>query len=143
MKLRTASETISFIKALEDQSAKYYENMADKYSVDKNLLLSCAEENNKFINQIQRAYYSVISDALEGGFAFELESDDYAPETNLPEEVNHKDALNKAIRMEERILGFYTTAADQSMSLMADLPRNFKIIAKKRANRIEKLKTLL
>ena len=52
------------------------------------------------------------------------------------------DALAKALEIEDKIMRFYSDAAEHSMSLMADVPRNFVIIAKKRRNRIEKLKSL-
>ncbi|MBN2061160.1 MAG: hypothetical protein JW882_12175 [Deltaproteobacteria bacterium] len=142
MKLRTTAETISFLKSLEDQSAGFYEDMVDRYSKDEDLLLSCAKENKSFVDQIQRAYYSVISDALEGCFSFDLEMDDYVLETDFSGEASYKDALNQVIRMEEKILDFYETAADQSMSLMADVPRNLKLVAKKRKKRIPKLQAL-
>jgi RNA-splicing ligase RtcB len=107
MKLQTASETISFVKDLEEKSAKFYEDVFQRYSKDEDVLLAFAKENRKYFTQIQRAYYSVITDAIE-----------------------------------EKILDFYHVAADQSMSLMADVPRNFKIVAKKRKNRIPTLKSL-
>ena len=142
MKLQTASETISFVKEFEEKGAKFYEDIFQKYSKDEDVLLSFAKENNKYFTQIQRAYYSVITDAIEGCYAFSLNPDDYAFETDLPENANYVDALAKAIVMEEKILDFYNVAADQSMSLMADVPRNFKIVVKKRKNRIPTLKSL-
>ena len=142
MRLHTASETISFAKELEEKSAKFYEDLAQRYSKDEDVLLSYAKENNKYFTQIQRAYYSVITDAIEGGYAFDLETDDYTFEANIPESVSYSEALERAIEMEEKILNFYTIAAEQSGSLMADVPRNFKIVAKKRKNRIPPLKSL-
>lgn len=142
MRLHTASETISFAKELEEKSAKFYEDLAQRYSKDEDVLLSYAKENKKYFTQIQRAYYSVITDAIEGGYAFDLEADDYTFETNLPEKASYSDALEKAVEIEEKVIKFYTVAADQSMSLMADVPRNFKIVVKKRKNRIPQLKSL-
>jgi len=142
MKLHTASETVSFVKELEEKSANFYKDLAQRYSKDEDVLLSYAKENKKYFTQIQRAYYSVITDAIEGGYAFDLETDDYTFEANIPESVSYSEALERAIEMEEKILNFYTIAADQSMSLMADVPRNFKIVAKKRKNRISKLMSL-
>jgi hypothetical protein len=141
MRLCTTSETISFARDLEDRSADFYETMAQQYDEAKDLL-SFKEENRKFAIQIQRAYQSVITDAIEGCFAFQLESEDFAIETDLPENTRFTDAVQKALAMEEKIIGFYNTAADQSMSLMADIPRNFKIVAKKRQKRIDQLKAL-
>ena len=142
MKLQTTSETISFVKDLEDKSAKFYEDVFQRYSKDEDVLLAFARENKKYFTQIQRAYYSVITDAIEGCYSFNLNPDDYAFETDLPENANYEDALARAIVMEEKILNFYNVAADQSMSLMADVPRNFKIVVKKRKNRIPTLKSL-
>ena len=143
MKLHTASETISFVKDLEEQSAKFYENLSQRFTKDKDLWLSLAKENRKFATQIQRAYYSVITDAIEGCFAFDLESEEHTIETEISEKASYSDAVDMALSMEEKIIDFYHTAADQSMSLMADVPRNFKMVAKKRSNRIEKLKSLI
>jgi hypothetical protein len=142
MILHTASETISFVKELEEKSAKFYEDLSRRYSKDEDVFLSFAKENRKYATQIQRAYYSVITDAIEGGYAFDLETDEYAFENELPEEASYSGALAKAVEMEEKILNFYTVATEQSMSLMADIPRNFKIVAKKRNNRIPTLQSL-
>ena len=43
----------------------------------------------------------------------------------------------------EKIEEFYTAAAEQSKSLMADVPRAFAMIARKRDSRISMLKSLL
>jgi hypothetical protein len=40
------------------------------------------------------------------------------------------------------MVAFYTTAAEQSKSLMADVPRAFMQIVKKRSQRIDSLKSL-
>jgi rubrerythrin len=143
MKLHTASETISFVKDLEEQSAKFYENLSQRFAKDKDLWLSLAKENRRFATQIQRAYYSVITDAIEGCFAFDLESEEHTIETEISETASYSDAVDMALSMEKKIIDFYHTAADQSMSLMADVPRNFKMVTKKRSNRTEKLKSLL
>jgi hypothetical protein len=142
MKLHTASETISFVKELEEKSARFYEDMSQRYSKDEDIFLSLAKENRKYAAQIQRTYYSVITDAIEGGYAFDLESNEHTLDTELPEKASYSDALERAVEIEERIVKFYTVAAQQSMSLMADVPRSFKIVARKRNNRISRLKSL-
>ena len=142
MELCTTSETISFAKALEEESGEFYEILAKRYEQAKDLL-PFKEENRKYAIQIQRAYQSVITDAIEGCYAFKLESDDYTLDTNLPEGAGFSDAMQMALAMEEKIIDFYTTAAEQSMSLMADIPRNFKIVVKKRGKRIDRLKALV
>jgi rubrerythrin len=143
MKLSTASEAISFLRELEEKAAKFYEELSQRYPEGKDVFLSFAKENRKYFNQIQRAYYSVITDAIEGCFAFDLETDDYALDTDLTEDTTYHGAVTKALALEEITIQFYHVAADQSMSLLADVPRNFKIVARKRKDRIQKLKSLV
>jgi hypothetical protein len=45
--------------------------------------------------------------------------------------------------MEDKIIKFYSDAAQQSKSLMADVPRVFMMVAKKRGNRRAKLERLV
>ncbi len=142
MRLQTASETLSFVREFEEKGAAFYEEMAQKFTNDEETFLTFAKENRKFLTQVQRAYYSVITDAIEGGYAFNLESDEYDFDTQLADDTSYADAVAKALNMEEKILDFYEEAAEQSMSLLADVPRNFKIVAKKRKNRIPKLESL-
>jgi len=141
MRLHTASEIISFAKGLEDISAKFYEDISQRYGKDEEVFLTFVKENKKYAEQIQRAYYSVITDAIEGGYAFDLEADEFTLDTELSENASYSDVLDKAVEIEEKMIEFYTIAAEQSMSLMADVPRNFVIVAKKRGNRIPKLKS--
>jgi len=143
MKLQTASSVISFVKSLEDESAKFYQDLAQRYAESKDVFIAFATENKKNIVQIERAYYGVITDAIEGCFAFDIEPDAYAVETALAEGASYHDALGKAIELEEKIVKFYTDAAEQSKSLMADVPRAFMLIVKKRAKRGTELRSLL
>ena len=144
MELNTASETVSFARELETESAKFYENLAQKYAQGKEIFLSFAKENNKNIVQAERAYFGVISDALEGCFSFKgIDTDNYSIETTLSEGRSYADALNMAVAVEEKIVKFYMDAAEVSRSLMADVPQAFERIAKKRNERILKLKSLL
>ena len=144
MKLHTASETISFAKKLENESAKFYENLAQRYTEGKEISLSFAKENSKYIVQVERAYYEVITDAIEGCFSFEgIDTDNYSIETELLEGTSYSDALRMAIALEEKIIKFYLDTAKVSKSLMADVPRAFEKVAKKRNERIPKLKSLL
>lgn len=142
MKLQTASETLSFIRELEEKAAKFYEDLAQKFPDNGDDFLSFAKENRKYNKQIQMTYQSVITDAIEGCYAFNLETDNYTFETGLPENAGLADAANKALTIEDKIIGCYNDGAEQSMSLLADVPRNFKIVARKRNNRLEKLKLL-
>jgi hypothetical protein len=96
----------------------------------------------RLVKNIERIDYEVITDAIEGCFAFEIDSGEYEIETSLEDKASYTDALAKAIKIEEKMKRFYEDAAEQSKSLMADVPRTFVRIAKKRGERIAKLKAL-
>ena len=142
MKLCTASETLSFLRELEEQAAQFYEGLADKFPENAEDFSAFAKDNRKFNKQIQMAYQSVITDAIEGCYAFNLESEDYTFDTDLPDGASLKDAAKKALAIEDKIISCYTVGTEQSESLLADVPRNFKIVVKKRKNRLEKLNSL-
>jgi rubrerythrin len=141
MNLRTASETLSFIRELEEKAAVFYEELAKRFPEKANEFLAFAKENRKYNKQIQMAYQSVITDAIEGCYAFNLESDHYTFETDLPDTASLAEAATKALAIEDKILECYTVGAEQSGSLLADVPRNFKIVVRKRNDRLEKLKS--
>lgn len=144
MKLNTASEIINFAVKLEDNSAKFYESLAQRYGEGREIFLLFAQENEKNKTLVKRTYYEVISDALEAGFSFRgLNTDDYLLETGLIEDKGYFDILRMAIEIEERIQKFYLVTAERSKSLMADIPRAFERIAKKRNERKLKLRSLL
>jgi hypothetical protein len=88
------------------------------------------------------AYQSVITDAIEGCYAFDLDTSNYNLDTALEDNVNLKQALLKALSIEQKIFSFYDLGAEQSGPLLADVPRNFRMIMKKRSGRIETLKSL-
>jgi len=143
MKLNTASEVISFTKKLEGDSAKFYKDLSRRYAKDEGIFLSFVKENEKNIVQVERAYYGVITDALEGCFAFNIDPAEYSFKAELAEKASYSETLDNAIEIEEKIIKFYSDAAEQSKSLMADVPRAFKMVAKKRGNRQSTLKSLL
>jgi hypothetical protein len=143
MEISTCSGAISLTKELENESAKVYQELAQKFEKDKDLFLAFAKENGKFYSQVERAYYGVITDALEGCFAFNLNSEDYQFKKTLSKDISLSNAVAEALKMEETMLRFCQTAAEQSKHLMADVPRAFTLVAKKRNERISKLKELL
>lgn len=143
MQLKTSASVISYAKQLEADSAAFYEKMAGQYPEAKEIFLTFSKENSNYATMIQRAYYGVITDAIEGCFAFSVETDRYTFEREPAKEQGYADALNQAIDMEHKLISFYTDAAEQSKALMADVPRTFFIVAKKRKSREDKLRTLL
>ena len=141
MKLNTTSAVISFAKELEETSIKYYENLIQKYPQNKEIFLSFIKENKKNMISVQRVYQEVITDAIEGCFSFEgLETNNYKFDADLSTKTNYTEALKNAIEVEEKIQKFYLDTAEMSKSLMADIPRVFERIAKKRDKRKIKIK---
>jgi hypothetical protein len=143
MIINTCSGAISFAKQLENESARFYENLSQRFTEDGDVFLSFVKENQGYVTQIERAYYGVITDAIEGCFAFNIDPEEYALVTQLPEKASYSDVLASAVKMEERLIQFYSDAAEQSKSLMADVPRAFKLVAKKRGIRQATLNSLL
>ena len=143
MTISTCSGAISLSRELENGSAKFYEELSKKFEKDKDLFLGFAKENAKYVTQIERAYYGVITDAIEGCFAFDLNPEEYQMTTAPAKDATYSNALKEALAIEEKILKFYRIAAEQSKHLMADIPRNFTLVARKRNERIPKLKALL
>ncbi len=141
MILHTASEGVTLAKKLENESAGFYEELARRYPQNAEMFLSFAKENKKNITNTERVYYGVITDAIEGSYAFNMNSDDYTIDTAVSS--NNKEMLQKALSIEETVVKFYSTAAEQSGALMADLPRAFLLIAKKRNNRISMILGLI
>jgi rubrerythrin len=130
MRLRTASQAFSLAKDLEEESAVFYEQLAVWFPEHAEAFGGFAAGNRRFRQQVERAYYGVITDAIEGGFAFDMETDDFALDTSQPAGLD--EALQRAKEMEAKVIRFYTEAADQSRTLMADLPRAFDQVVKRR-----------
>jgi rubrerythrin len=142
MRLNTASAIISFARNLEEDSARCYEALARRYVKEEATFLSFARENRRNIAQIERTYYGVITDAIEGCFAFDIDPEEYAVPDNLAEKMSHAEALDGMLEMEDRIIKFYADAAGQSKVLMADVSRVFGIVVRKRKDRKTRLEAL-
>ena len=141
--LNTTTQVISFAKKLENDSSEFYKALAQLFQKDANTFLAFTEENIKNSKRIEMAYYGVITDAIEGCFAFGINPSDYTLEAEVSETIDYTTALHMAAEMEQKIIRFYLDAESQSRSLMADIPRTFKLIAKKREDRKLKLDSLL
>jgi hypothetical protein len=137
----TCSQVIGLARELEERASAFYQELAQKLpQPEGDLFRGYAQENSRLIGQVERAYYGVISDAFEGCFSFDINPSDYAFQTEAG--PGYAAALSQALQIEEKLLQFDTDAAAQSKSLMADIPRAFSLVARKRNSRIEELKTL-
>lgn len=139
----TASAIISFAEKLEDDSSKFYKQLAEKYMENKELFLSFAEEGRKNKVLVTRTYQETITDALEACFIKGINLNDYISETTLAEDANYSTALKMAIELEEKAGKFYLNIAERFESLLATISRAFRKVAERRNNRKLKLKSLL
>ena len=142
MELSTASSVISLARELEETSARFYEGLAGQYPESEEMFTGYAKENRKFIKQFETAYYGVITDALEGCYAFNIDPDKYQLNTELAVGAVVAEAAGRALEIEDSLVRFYTDASEQSKALLADVPRAFTLIAKKRTAREEQIKAL-
>jgi len=143
MKLNTMASVMSYISRIEDKTASYYEAHATEDPKLQELLLSWAKENRKFEKTVKRTYYGVITDAIESNFSFEgLETDEFPIEPVLSDPSEPLDMRAKALAVESAMQRFYARAAQISEGLLADIPRLFKKIATKRAERCESIQSL-
>jgi hypothetical protein len=143
MEFTTCSQVISLARELETGAAEFYQKLAHKFPKHEVLFLSLASENKKNTVAVERAYCGVITDALEGCFAFCLDPSKYIIKTEVPAKASDVEAVKQAISIEETMIRFYQDAAEQGKALMADVPRSFILVAKKRAQRLPTLKELL
>jgi rubrerythrin len=139
----TASAIISFAEKLEEDSSKFYRQLAEKYIENKELFLSFAEESRKNKVLMIRTYQETITDALEACFIKGINLNDYIAETTLTENADYSTALKMAIELEEKASKFYLDTAARSESLLATIPKAFRKVAERRNNRKLKLKSLL
>ena len=143
MIINTTAEGISLARKLETESSSFYEGLAKKYPQGADVFLAFSKENKKNIANIESTYYSVITDAIEGCFAFNINSDDYTFDSQIPDNADYIDVIQRIIKIEDLIIKYYTIASEQARSLMADIPRVFLLIVKKRSSRKDTLEALI
>jgi hypothetical protein len=135
MQLQTTSETISFIREYEHLIAGYYDELATRFPERADDFTALAADNRKYFVLLERAYFSVISDAIEGGYAFDMDPDAYQFDPALAADATLDQAVKQALALEQTSIEFYTLAAEQSAALMADVPQTMKQIVKKKLRR--------
>lgn len=140
--INTCSQVISLAKQLEQEASEFYKELAGRWPQKKDFFLALAAENGNFFIQVERAYYGVISDAYEGCFAFDMDPKEYGIQTEVPQGLGLSEALDRALVIEEKMIGFYKEAARQSKSLMADVPRAMDLVARRRSERLTRLRSL-
>ena len=143
MRLHTSAEGMTLARKLETESAKFYEDLAQSFAKYADTFLTFAKENKRNITDLNRTYNWVITDAIEGCYCLDLEEDEFTLNTDISAKVSISEALRKAVEMENTIIKYYTTAAEQSKPLMADVPRAFSMVARKRNARVTELESMV
>jgi hypothetical protein len=145
----TASAIISFAEELEDRSAAFYEQLAERFTEQEATFLGFAKDGGKNKTLVVRTYRETISDALEACFSFQgVDLGAYLARTtgrldDLAGSPDYAAALAAAIELEGQAIGFYQDMAKRSQSLMATIPMAFRRVAKTRGKRKLKLQSLL
>jgi hypothetical protein len=141
MTLHTASEVIGLLRRLEEETAYFYDRLSGR-GRDTETWLGFAKDNRKNVKDVERAYYNVISDALDGTFAFDIEDIGFDLNLGLPESAPYALAVGKASVAEKKIADLYSLATRQSQSLLPDVSRAMKAVGQKRQTRMEKIESL-
>ncbi len=142
MRLLTAAQVVEFAARLEEKSAGFYTRLAKACPDRGDLFQYYSQQNSKHAKQIKEAYRYAVTDALETGFSFDLEEDDYDLHSELEESARLADRVGQATSIEEVAIRFFRDAASQSESLMADIRGLFRTRAKKRSRRLSVLAEL-
>jgi rubrerythrin len=139
----TASAIISFTEELEDRSAAFYTDLAERFPKDAEVFLSIAGNCEKIKKMVIRTYRETVSDALETGFSFDgLKLISYDSELTLDSD-EFGETLEKAIALEKKAAGFYEEVARRSRSLLATIAMAFKNADKRRKQNLQKLELLI
>lgn len=138
----TASAIMCLAEGIEENSAAFYEQLASRFEKGREEFLGFAEESRKNKTFLVRTYQETVSDALET--AFSCKGLDFAAvDRAWPEGADFEEALEIAIRLEQRVSDLYFQIAEQSQLLLATIPRAFSRVAKKRQARIEVMQRMM
>ena len=136
----TAAAIMSFCTKLQDDSAAFYTELAERFSEQRRTFQGYAQRCERNKTQIVRTYQETVTDALETGYSFEgLNLRDYAVDLTLAEDASLADAVEQAIALETKAVALYEDVARASQSLLATIPRAFERVAERRRQRQEEL----
>jgi len=140
----TASAVVTFAVQLEVACAEFYEDIARTCETEQDVFMELAQENLRNGKLLKRAYYEVVSDALETGFCFEgLELSEHTVDCRQPEGLSRSEIITLALACEDKAERLCQIAAERSESLLGDVPRVFAKLARQREDRKTMLSKLL
>ena len=139
----TAAAIISFCERLQDDSARFYEELARRFPEHRRAFEGYAQRCERDKTQIQRTYQETVTDALETGYSFEgLSLQEYVVDLSLAPDADLNAAIDVAVALEKRAIAFYEDVARRSQSLLATIPRAFERVAQRRSERLKELETM-
>jgi hypothetical protein len=140
--LKTATAVINLADELENKLTLFYTEASKIHSEHKDMFLTFCKENAKYVKNIKRTYYGAITDAIEGGFAFDLNPDNYFFEVVLQGDEDFDAIKKEAYKIETLIIQFYEKAAAQSKYTMSDMARVFLRTSRDKKERLDKIQLL-
>jgi len=139
----TAAAIISFCERLQDDSARFYEELARRFPEHRRAFEGYAQRCERDKTQIQRTYQETVTDALETGYSFEgLSLQEYVVDLSLAPDADLNAAIDVAVALEKRAIAFYEDVARRSQSLLATIPRAFERVAQRRSERLSELEAM-
>lgn len=140
----TASAVINFAEKLEDDSSKFYEELADRYPQNKSSFLAFAKENQNNKILLVRTYRETITDAMEACFSFKGLKLHRSKIRKMPgKNTTYADALKIAFELETTATEFYSNVLKCSKSFLATISQSFGKVGQRRKKRITELELML
>ncbi len=139
----TAAAIISFCERLQDDSARFYEELARRFPEHRRAFEGYAQRCERDKTQIQRTYQETVTDALETGYSFEgLNLQEHVVDLSLAPDADLNAAIDVAVALEKKAIAFYEDVARRSQSLLATIPRAFERVAQRRSERLKELEAM-
>jgi rubrerythrin len=143
MRLTTASEVIRFATEVEKRNEDVYHLLGERYPDKRDAFARFAKQSKKNGIQVQRAYNEVVTDAIETAYSFDnLDVEEELGAMDIPEGMPLDEAIQQVVAVEQEVSAFYHSSAEMSKGLLADVPRMFERIVRKRKKRMDELHAL-
>lgn len=138
--INTCSALIGFYGRFEESVADFYTDLSEMFPDHEEFFLSLAKENRKHKMIVERAYREVITDALEACFISDMDEEEYEIDTEIPDEMVYREAIERAVDIEEENHRLCKDAEEGTRGLLADITHAFQRVAREKEKRLKKLK---
>jgi len=139
--LRTVSQIIEHYSKMEEKQEENYKQLAKNFPGKADQFKNFAQETNKHIERLKRAYRLGVTDAYEVGFiSSSIDPEKHKVDELKPSSLN--EALRKIIQNEEKIMLFLETIKS-SGELIPDLVNTCEYLIRVKKRRTEKIKKMM